>query len=122
MKERQTRNINNHANQFIAIHNHYLIFVSKYGCKYWMHKLPDGKEVGVAPVTGATETASTFTGLWFEGKFAIPERLKAPRASLKPSDIKIRKWVVLTSSGGSAALLFRFPYNAKRIYQHHERI
>lgn len=84
--------------------------------RYRMYKSPDGIEDGGAPVTGVTETASTLTGLWFAGKLVIPERLKATRASLKPSDIKIRKWGVLASSGGSAALLFRFPYNAKRIW------
>ena len=100
----------NQANYYIVVHDTENVLI-----KACIYKWP-GIEVGGASVTGVTETASTLTGLWFEGKLVIPERLKAPQASLKPSDIKIRKWGVLASSGESAALLFRFPYNAKGIW------
>ena len=106
----------NHANYFIAVHDTENVMI-----KACIYKWP-GIEVGGAPVTGVTETASTLTGLWFEGKLVIPERLKAPRASLKPSDIKIRKWGVLASSGGSAALLFRFPYTMPKEYDQYYEI
>jgi len=52
-------------------------FLVGIGCQFVINPSTDGTEVVVAPKTGVTETASTLTGLWFEGKLVIPKLLKA---------------------------------------------
>lgn len=73
-----------------------------------MHKQPNGIEVGGGPATEVIGTMSTLTGLWFEGKLVIPERLKAARASIKFSDIRTRGFLTL-STGRSPIRGFRLP-------------